>query len=344
MVPLILLTIDIASLYFLYLGIARFVLSYVYNFLLTFSAYRIVRNIRHEYLKAALSQDIAYFDLGEGGSIAAQATSNGRLIQGGISEKLGLTFQGLAAFVTAFIVAFVTHWKLTLITLCIAPATISVMAVVGFLEAGYETKILEVHAQGNAFAEGVLASAQTVHAFGMRERLVAKFDEYLCQADRWGKKISPLLGLLFSAEYTIIYMGFGLAFWQGVRMLARGEIDSPGDIFTVIMSVVIGSLQITMLAPYSIEFTRATTAASQLFKLIDRKSEIDPFDQEGDKPLDIAGLVELESVTFSYPTRPGITVLDNFSLTVPAGKVTALVVSGVPRTVPRELLSSPRFN
>ena len=216
----------------MYLGIARFVLSYTYNALLTYAGYRIVRNIRHAYLKSALSQEVAYFDLGTGGSIATQATSNGRLIQGGISEKLGLTFQGLAAFVTAFIVAFVTNWKLTLITLCIAPATIIVMAVVATIEAGYETKILEVYAQANSFAEGVLASARTVHAFEMRARLVAKFDEYLNEAHRWSDKNSALLGILFSTEYTIIYLGFGLAFWQGVHMLVRGDIDSSGDIFT----------------------------------------------------------------------------------------------------------------
>lgn len=317
---------DCSSLYFVYLGIGRFVLSYTYNVFLTYSAYRIVRNIRHAYLRSALGQEVAYFDFGSGGSIATQATSNGRLIQGGISEKFGLTFQGLSAFVTAFIVAFITQWKLTLITLCVAPATIIVMGVVAGIEAGHETKILQVYTQANSFAEGVLASARTVHAFEMRSRLVNKFDQYLIEAHRVGSKISLLFGLLFSAEYTIIYLGFGLAFWQGVRMLARGDIDTPGDIFTVLLSVVIASVNLTMLAPYSIEFTRAATAAAQLFVLIDRQSDIDPFDKGGEKPSEIEGLLEIENLSFAYPTRPGVTVLDDFTLRVPAGKVTALVV------------------
>lgn len=216
----------------MYLGIGRFVLSYIYNTLLTYAGHKIVRNIRHAYLKAALGQEVAFFDVGTGGSIATQATSNGRLIQGGISEKLGLTFQGLSAFITAFVVAFATHWKLTLITLCVAPATIITMGVVAAIEAGYETKILDTYAQANSFAEGVLASARTVHAFEMRSRLVAKFDSYLVEAHHWGDKISPLLGALFSIEYTIIYLGFGLAFWQGVQLLAKGDIETPGQIFT----------------------------------------------------------------------------------------------------------------
>ncbi|KAL2146186.1 hypothetical protein VTI28DRAFT_5026 [Corynascus sepedonium] len=313
------------ALYFVYLGIGRFVLSYTYNALLTYVSHRIVRNIRHAYLRAALSQEVAYFDFGTGGSIATQATSNGRLIQGGISEKLGLTFQGLAAFVTAFIVAFVTQWKLTLITLCIAPAIIITMGIVAGIQAGYETKILNTHAQANSFAEGVLASARTVHAFEMRSRLVAKFDAFLAEAHRWGNKNSPLFGALFSIEYTIIYLGFGLAFWQGVQMLARGEIETSGQIFTVLLSVAIGSINITMLAPYSIEFTRAAASAAALFKLIDRKSAINPFDKSGEEPCEVTGLVELENVTFAYPTRPNTTVLDDFTLKVPAGKVTALV-------------------
>ena len=87
------------------------------------------------------------------------------------------------------------------------------------------------------------------------------------------------------------------------------------------------AINLTMLAPYSIDFSRAATAAAKLFSLLDRESAIDPFDKSGDEPTDTVGLVELENVTFAYPTRPSVTVLDDFTLRVPAGKVTALVVS-----------------
>ncbi|KAF6834066.1 multidrug resistance protein 3 (p glycoprotein 3) [Colletotrichum plurivorum] len=315
------------ALYFVYLGIARFALAYGYISLTTFSAYRITRNIRHAYLHAALRQEIAFYDIGSGGSIATQAISNGRLIQVGIAEKLALTFQGVAVFITAFIIAFVTQWKLTLIVLCIAPAILIVMGVVSTIEAAIETKILNIYAQAGSFSEGILSSARTVHAFEIRSRLVQKFDKFLQDAHNLGRKKSPLFGILFSCEYFIIYAGFALAFWQGVHMLNRGEVTESGDIFTVLLSVVIGATSLTMLTPYIIEFTRAASAAAQLFKLIDRKSDIDPFDKSGEQPTNTVGVVDLENVSFAYPTRPGVTVLDNFSLHVPAGKVTALVGS-----------------
>lgn len=84
---------------------------------------------------------------------------------------------------------------------------------------------------------------------------------------------------------------------------------------------------VMQVAPNMVTFSRAATAASELFTLIDRQSEIDPFDEFGDKPDDITGSIELHSLHFSYPTRPDAKVLEDFTLNVPAGKVTALVVS-----------------
>jgi ATP-binding cassette subfamily B (MDR/TAP) protein 1 len=74
-----------------------------------------------------------------------------------------------------------------------------------------------------------------------------------------------------------------------------------------------------------VDFTKATVAATELFQLMDRTSSIDPFDETGEKPQQVPGHVEIENVTFSYPMRPTIPVLEDFSLNIPAGKVTALV-------------------
>lgn len=225
-----------SSLGFFIIGIGRFVLTYGYSTLFTLAAYRVTRNIRHVYLKAGLRQEVAFFDVGSGGSIAMQATSNGRLIQAGISEKLGLVVQGLAVFISAFVLAFVTQWKLTLISCCIAPAMLLVMGTSSTIEASIETNILQVQAQAGSFAESILSSARTIHAFGLRARLVGEFDKFLQESRGLGNKKSPLFGFLFSAEYCIIYAGFGLCFWQGIKMLARGEVDKPGDVFMFVHS------------------------------------------------------------------------------------------------------------
>lgn len=91
------------------------------------------------------------------------------------------------------------------------------------------------------------------------------------------------------------------------------------------MSVITASSSLTSIAPYMVDFTKATVAATELFQLMDRTSSIDPFNEMGEKPQWVPGHVEIENVTFSYPMRPTIPVLEDFSLNIPAGKVTALV-------------------
>ncbi|KAL3494688.1 P-loop containing nucleoside triphosphate hydrolase protein [Aspergillus germanicus] len=314
-----------SSLYFVYIGIARFGCTYLYASLLTFVGHRLVRNIRYQYLRSALSQETGYFDQGVSGSISMQATSNGKLVHSGISEKLGVFIQSLATFIAAFILAFVTHWKLTLIIICIIPVFLAIGGGAGVLDAKLEAKILNVYAQAGTYAENTLGGIRAIQAFSLRPRVVHKYTQYLQDAYSLGIKKNPLYGFMFGAEFFALYAGMGLAFWQGIRMLDSGEIPDIGTVFTVLFSVIIAASTITSIAPHTITFTRAASAAAELFRLIDRDSEIDPFGDNGVKPEITSGNLEISHIRFSYPSRANVCVLEDFSLRIPAGKVTALV-------------------
>ena len=88
----------------------------------------------------------------------------------------------------------------------------------------------------------------------------------------------------------------------------------------------IGATALTNLSPHLIAFTRAAAAAAEMFRIIDRPSHIDPLSTVGHRPAEVTGEIEVGGVDFSYPSRPDIQVLSDFSLKIPAGKVTALVV------------------
>lgn len=67
--------------------------------------------------------------------------------------------------------------------------------------------------------------------------------------------------------------------------------------------------------------------AAKLFKLIDRKSIIDPFSASGKRPLKIIGEIMLKNITFAYPVWLGIIVLNDFSIKFPVSKTTTFVIS-----------------
>lgn len=74
-------------------------------------------------------------------------------------------------------------------------------------------------------------------------------------------------------------------------------------------------------------FAKARVAAAKIFRIIDHKPSVDKNSETGLQLHSVSGLVELKNVTFSYPSRPDVKILNNFSLSVPAGKTIALVGS-----------------
>lgn len=185
-----------------------------------------------EFLKTLLCQDMTYFDSRQGGSPAMRITTNGNLINNGISDKLSLTVQCTSTFVSAFIIALITQWKLTLICICILPTIILTMGVSGMIDVKQEAAVMSFHAKASLLAEEVFTNIATVHAFWLQPLMSNRFDALLAEAEHYGLKKSLNWGVSFSSQFFCIYAGYGLAFWQGIRLWASGEIAESGKIVT----------------------------------------------------------------------------------------------------------------
>jgi ATP-binding cassette, subfamily B (MDR/TAP), member 1 len=72
-------------------------------------------------------------------------------------------------------------------------------------------------------------------------------------------------------------------------------------------------------------FAEGQGAAHRMFKIIERKPDIDIDDNTGIILEDVKGDVQLKDVYFSYPTRPEHLIFDGFSLQVQSGTTMALV-------------------
>lgn len=80
---------------------------------------------------------------------------------------------------------------------------------------------------------------------------------------------------------------------------------------------------------YFAQFAQGTVAATRVFEVIDRVPEIDPYSLEGRRLSTIRGKVEFKCVTFAYPARPTVQILQSLNLVVPASRTLALVgISG----------------
>jgi ATP-binding cassette subfamily B (MDR/TAP) protein 1 len=108
-------------------------------------------------------------------------------------------------------------------------------------------------------------------------------------------------------------------------MFRSGEISNVGTVFTVVLSVTLGATSILFILPQVQTITNASSAAAELFSIIDKPSGLDPLDSGGKRPETCTGNIEIRNLRFAYPSRPTALVLQDLTVSIPAGKTTALV-------------------
>lgn len=206
-------------------------MTYIWTVLINITAIRTTKELRIAFVRQILRQEIPFFDA-PSSSVSAQVTTNGNLINNGISEKLGITVQAISSFVAAFVVAFAVQWKLTLIVIGIVPVNIVVTIICVVYDTGYEYQMFDIYSKSGSLAEEAFSTIRTAHAFWAFPKLSRRFEAILDDAAKVGAKKSLIYAILFPVEFFCIFSGYGLAFWQGLRMYSEGEIKNPGTVVT----------------------------------------------------------------------------------------------------------------
>jgi ATP-binding cassette subfamily B (MDR/TAP) protein 1 len=246
------------------------------------------------------------------------------LVQDGIGQKIGLFLTGVSTFVAAIIVGFIRSPKLAGIMLSATVALALMMGVNGKNMKANQTLAIDEYATAGTLAEEVLSSARNVTAYGTQKQLEKKYKTYLDRASVFDFKAKFWLSAMFAGITFVLNLQYALAFWQGNRFVKNGEIGI-GQILTVVMASLIAGISIGHILPHLQAFGQAVAAATKIFNTIRRDSPIDPETDNGEIPNEFIGNIEFKNIKHIYPSRPDTTVLEDFSLQVPHGKMIALV-------------------
>ncbi|KAI9833880.1 MAG: GTPase-activating protein [Thelocarpon superellum] len=316
--------LDYYTLFFVYLAIGEFVTIYICTVGFIYTGEHVTQKLREQYLAAILRQNIAFFDKLGAGEITTRITADTNLVQDGISEKIGLTLTAFTTFITAFVIGFVEFWKLTLILSSTVVAITLIMGGGSTFIVRYNKQSLASYAEGGTVTEEVLSSIRNATAFSTQNKLARQYDLHLAVAEKWGTKVKVALAVMIGGMFCVIYLNYGLAFWQGSRFLVSGE-TNLAPILTILLSIIIGAFSLGNVAPNAQAFTTGIAAAAKIFNTIDRISPLDSASAAGQTLAKVTGDVELRNIKHIYPSRPEVTVMEDVTLVVPAGKTTALV-------------------
>ena len=291
-------------------------------YLFTIAGERIVTRLRESIYRAIIEQEIAFFDARRTGELTSRLTTDATVVQNTVSVNLSMGLRNLVMAVGGLALLAASSPFLTAIMLAVVPPVAIGAVVAGRRLAKLSRATQDALARANEAAEEVIAGIRTVRAFARED----------AEAERYGRRIWDAFAVarrrvrtvsVFVAGATVGAFGsVSAVLWFGGRMVMAEEM-TVGQLASFILYTLIVAMSRSALADLWSDFARARGAAQRVFELMDRQPTVDA--GSGDVLDQVAGRVEFADVSFAYPVRPEVRVLDDVSLELEPGRVVALV-------------------
>ncbi|CAG8490812.1 6915_t:CDS:10 [Gigaspora margarita] len=311
------------SMCFAILAVVSFLANFAQLSMFMLSGERLTKRLRKLTFEALMRQEIAYFDDEKNGTgvLTSKLAVDATKVEGLSGGLMGTVIQNLCSLTLGFGLAFGFGWKLTLVILAASPAVV----IAGFLEMRAMTGFA-YEGTGQIVQQSV-SNMRTIAALTREETFKNTYQDALKEPHKIAIKGSLLSSFGFGTSQGILYFIWSLAFWYGSKLVETGEYDLQ-RMLRVMFAVVFTAVSLGQMSTFAPDVAKAKVAALSIFEILDRKSLINPTDNEGkDRPAPVLGDSSFHSVHFKYPARPNVPILRGLDLSIYSGKTIALVGS-----------------
>lgn len=293
-------------------------------FLMNTAGQRISKSIREKVYQSMIKQETAFFDRHKTGELLSRLSSDTLTVSELLSVKFSDGIRSIISVSAGLTMMFYTSTKLSFLTLVGVVPPIAFLLVV----VGKYIRILSKQVQGSLAAANQVAEERFSNI-----RVVKTFGHEKYECNLYSQKLEDLLKLVYK-EAKVRAVFFGLTGFSGNVMLVSAlYVGAPmlgdstitvGQLSSFLIYAGYVSLSASGIANLWSDVNKGLGASAHLWDILDRKSD---YTYSGgiipeSKP---QGHVEFSNVTFAYPSRSDVTVLNGLNLCIPAGAMTAVV-------------------
>ncbi|GER25134.1 ABC transporter family protein [Striga asiatica] len=310
------------ALAFIFLCLASFALNLCqhYNFARVGEA--LTRRVRLRTLEKMLTFETAWFDRDENssGALCSRLGRQASAVKSLVADRASLLIQTTSSVATSAAIGLVVAWKLALVMIAVQPLAILCFYIrkvmLSSMTGGFMTS---QNSSAQVVAEAV-CNHRVVTSFGGVREILGVFDRAQDEVRRGVGKKSWLAGVGMGSAQGLSFMCWALDFWYGGTLVGRGEISS-GDVFKTFFVLVSTGKVVAEAGSMTSDLAKGSAALASVFAILDRQSLV-----RGSHNFEnMRGDIEMKSVDFAYPGRPGILIMRDFSLDLKAGTSTGLV-------------------
>lgn len=316
------------------LAIATFARYY----LISWVGERVVADIRNDVYKKILSMHAAFFETTRTGEILSRLTTDTTLLQNVVGSSISIFLRNIVLLVGGAVMLVITSMHLTEYVVILLPLVIAPIIVLGkrvrTLSRATQNRVADI----SAHAEETLSAIRTVQSMSLETFEQSRFGDIVFKARQTAVNRIRTRATLTAIVITLVFGAIVTVLWIGGRDVVTGTI-SPGDLSAFIFYAVIVAGSLGAISEVIGELQRAAGATERLMELMALESDIKAPDVPAVMPDPIDGIICLNDITFSYPARPDLPSLEQFSLTVEPGRTIAIVgPSGAGKTTIFQLI------
>lgn len=281
---------------------------------------RVLRDLKQKAFGKLVNMPLDYYNRNKVGELTSRIATDISLLQETLNTTIAEFFR---QFVTiAFALTFILYasWELALWMLAVVPVLAIIAIVFGRYIRTLSKSAQEASAQSNSILEEVLMGIVNVKAFTNEKYETGRYTTRI--AEIMGLNIRS--GLMRGAFVSFIIFGMfgGIAFviWKAKGMEVEGLITYSEFTAFILFTIFLGASFAAIPDLYA-KIQKAIGATEHLMDILDEKSE----KADGEKLNEFEGRVSFKNVTFAYPQRKEINVLNQISFNCAAGETTALV-------------------
>ncbi|KAD7477115.1 hypothetical protein E3N88_00251 [Mikania micrantha] len=318
--------VEHASMIFVAAGIVTIPIYMLQHYFYTLMGERITTRVRSSMFAAILRNEVGWFDMEENssGSLVSKLAADATLVRSALADRLSTIIQNISLTVTAFVISFVLSWRIALVIVSTFPLLIGASITEQLFLKGFGGDYTASYSRATSMAREAIANIRTVAAFGAEDRVSSQFSTELNQPGKQARLRGHISGFGYGFSQLLAFGSYALGLWYA-SVLIKHKSSNFGDVIKAFMVLIMTALSIAETLALAPDIVKGTQALGSVFDIMNRKSAIDPDHPDSLSVNRIKGDVEFRHVSFSYPTRPGIYVLNDLNLKIIAGNSMAVV-------------------
>jgi ATP-binding cassette subfamily B protein len=306
-------------------GVALGIFSAARFYMVSWLGERVTADLRNAVYAHVVRQSPEFFESAQTGEVLSRLTTDTTLVQTVVGSSLSMGLRNTVMGIGAMAMLIITNpvvmtQVLAILVLVVLPSLYFGRRVRGLSRASQDRI-----ADSSAIAAEVLNAIPVVQSYQQEareaERFTASTERAVTTAVRRSRMRSFLVAFIISATFGALLWGL----YQGTEAVLRGEI-SAGHLGQTVVYVIILVSSVAVLSEVYGDLLRAAGATERLIELLQMQSPI--ASPPAARPLaapSAGSSVQLDDVTFRYPSRPQHPTLAHFSLAVAPGETVAHV-------------------